>query len=55
MFHIENKVTNMYKIYYLHPLKRFIQKIKLVVTYAIINESLILPKHHIVVRLLANT
>jgi hypothetical protein len=35
-FQVENKVTNMYKIYCLHPLKRFIQKIKLVVTYAFI-------------------
>jgi hypothetical protein len=31
-FQVENKVTNMYKIYCLHPLKIFIQKIRFVVT-----------------------
>jgi len=35
-FQVKNKVADMYKIYYLYQLKRFIQKIKLVVTYAFI-------------------
>jgi hypothetical protein len=35
-FQVKNKATDVYKIYCLYPLKIFIQKIKLVITYALI-------------------